>query len=442
MRSKKPIGFWAGAAIGVGGMVGAGIFSLLGVAGQLAGNATFASFIVAGVVALLCIYSYARLAARYPSAGGTAEFLVRGLGRGILSGGFNILLWITYVVGLALFARAFGGYARSLLPAGAGPAWTNGFATAVVLVFLGVNFVGARAVGKAEVAIVGVKVAVLVGLAAVGLFFAKPALLSPSLWPAPSNVLFGAALVFLAYAGFGLIVTATEDMKDPRRTAPRALYAAVLLVTGIYVSISLMTFGNLSVASVVAAQEYTLAEAARPFLGIWGFKVVAATALLSTASAINAQLYGATNISYVTAKEGELPELFERRAWRHSKEGLYITAGLTLLFANIFDLSRIATLGSGGFLLVYAAVHAGHLRLRGETGARAWLLWLALAGCLASFGVLVYYEIHHSPLTLAVLAGVVAISFGAERVYGRHRPTRPRAGEPLRNDGSKGAPPV
>jgi amino acid transporter len=429
MRKKKPIGFWAGVAIGVGGMVGAGIFSLLGVAGELAGSATFVSFIIAGVVALLCIYSYAKLAVRYPSAGGTVEFLVRGLGPGVLSGGCNILLWITYVVGLALFARAFGGYARSFLPPEAAPAWTNVFATAIVLLFLGINFVGAKAVGRAEVAIVGVKVAILVGVAAVGLFFAKPALLSPSQWPAPPKVLYGTALVFLAYAGFGLIVTATEDMKDPRRTVPRALYAAVLIVLGIYVSISLMTFGNLTVANVIAAKEYTLAEAARPFLGIWGFKVVAATALLSTASAINAQLYGATNITYVTAKEGELPEVFERRAWRHSKEGLYITAALTLLFANLFDLSRIATLASGGFLVVYAAVHAGHLRLRRETGARAWLLWLALSGCLASLVVLVVYETHHSPLTLGVLAGVVAFSFAAERFYGKYRPRRVRSGE-------------
>jgi amino acid transporter len=350
------------------------------------------------------------------------EFLVRGWGPGVVSGGINILLWITYVVGLALFARAFGGYARSFLSTGASPAWTNVFATAVVLLFLGINLVGAKAVGKAEVLIVGLKVAVLVGLAGVGLFFAKPALLSPTSWPSAPNVFYGAAVVFLAYAGFGLIATAADDMENPRRTVPRALYAAIFLVMLIYVSVSVMAFGNLPVANIVKAQDYTLAEAARPFLGTWGFKVVAATALFSTASAINAQLYGATNISYVTAKEGELPAVFERRTWRNNREGLYITAALTLLCANLLDLERIAALASGGFLIVYGAVNAGHLKLYRETGARPGLIWLALAGCLAAFAVLVYYVLRHSPLTLAVLAGVVAFSFAAERLYRKHRP--------------------
>jgi amino acid transporter len=263
------------------------------------------------------------------------------------------------------------------------------------------------------------------------LAFAKPALLSPSSWPSPPDILYGAAVVFLAYAGFGLIATAAGDMENPGRTIPRALYTAIIIVILIYVSVSLMAFGNLPAAEIIRAKEYTLAEAARPFLGTWGFKVVAATALFSTASAINAQLYGATNISYTTAKEGELPALFERRTWRNNKEGLYITAALTLLCANLLDLERIAALASGGFLLVYAAVNAGHIRLRRETGARPGLLWLALAGCIASFAVLVYYSIRHSPLTLAVLGGVLVFSFAAERVYRKYRPRPPRGSDPV-----------
>ena len=119
MNKKKSIGLWAAISIGVGGMVGAGIFSILGLACQIAGNAVYISFIIAGIVALLSTYSYAKLGVKYPSAGGPVEFLVRGFGAGILSGGFNILLWIGYVFALALYAKAFGAYAKTFLPSSA-----------------------------------------------------------------------------------------------------------------------------------------------------------------------------------------------------------------------------------------------------------------------------------------------------------------------------------
>jgi amino acid transporter len=91
---EKPIGLVAAVSIGVGGMIGAGIFSILGVGTQIAGNAVYLSFMIAGVVALFCAYSYVKLGAKFPSAGGPVEFLVRGFGSGTVSGGFNVLLWI------------------------------------------------------------------------------------------------------------------------------------------------------------------------------------------------------------------------------------------------------------------------------------------------------------------------------------------------------------
>lgn len=148
MNGEKAIGLWSAVAIGIGAMIGAGIFSILGVGGQIAGNALYISFIIGGIVALLSTYSYAKLGVRYPSAGGPAEYLVQGFGDGILSGGFNILLWISYVFGLALYSRAFGEYAKTFLPASAPGLWTNIFAIVVILIFTAINFIGAKAVGR------------------------------------------------------------------------------------------------------------------------------------------------------------------------------------------------------------------------------------------------------------------------------------------------------
>lgn len=416
------MGLLSAVSIGIGGMIGAGIFSILGVSARISGNAVYISFLIAGTVALLCTYSYAKLGAKYPSAGGPVEFLLKGFGDGILSGGFNILLWVGYVFVLALYAKAFAGYATTFLSATTSSLWSKIFATAVVLIFTGINFIGAKAVGKSELIIVSVKVGILLLFAAIGLFFIKPDLLSFSHWPHVSNVLFGAGIVFVAYEGFGLVTNAAEDMENPKKMLPKALYLSVLITIFIYVVVSLTVLGNLPVAEIIKAEEYALAAAAKPFLGSIGFKIAAIAALFSTASAINATLYGGANVSYMMAKEGELPRNFERKIWGRGFEGLFITAGLVILFINLFNLEGVALLGSASFLCIYAAVNFAHLRLCRETGANPFLIWVSIAGCLISLGLLIYHEITHSPLTVIVLGVVVLLSFvieGGFRKYSR-----------------------
>jgi amino acid transporter len=414
---KKPIGLAAAVSIGLGGMIGAGIFSMLGVAGQIAGNAVYVSFFLAGLVALLCTYSYAKLGATYPSAGGPVEFLIRGFGNNVLSGGFNMLLWIAYIFALALYAKAFGSYAATFLSPTAPAIWVNIFATSIVIIFALVNYVGARAVGRAEFAIVLTKVCILVLFAGFGFLHAKPSLLLPSHIPPMSSIFFCAGIVFLAYEGFGLITNAGDDMEHPEKLIPRALYLSVALAMVIYICVCVAVVGNLSIAQIVQSKDYALAEAAKPLLGMIGFKVIAVAALFSTSSAINATLYGGANVSYIIAKEGELPPFFERKVWGRSTEGLFITSALVIVSANFLNLEGITMLGSASFLLIYTAVNFAHLRLRKNTRAKAAIVWLSIGGCLASFAILAYYEVLHSPLTLAILAGVLLFSFAVEWAY-------------------------
>jgi len=383
MNGTKAIGLWAAVSIGIGAMIGAGIFSILGVGGQIAGNALYISFIIGGIVALLSAYSYAKLGVRYPSAGGPAEYLVQGFSDGILSGGFNILLWVGYVFGLALYSRAFGEYAKTFLPEGAPGIWASIFAAAIILVFTAINFIGAKAVGRSEKFIVAVKVAILLVFVGIGLFFVHSELLSRSLWPNASAIFFGAAVVYVAYTGFNLITNTAEDMANPQKTLPQALYLSVIIVILVYVFVSLVVVGNLSIPALINARDYALAQAAQPFLGVMGFKIIAIAALFSTASGINATLYGGANVSYMLARDGELPPIFERKIWGRGTEGLLITAGLTILFANFFDLSGIAMLGSSSILLITVAVNVAHLQVYKNTGARPSILLLAVIASLA-----------------------------------------------------------
>lgn len=417
MTGTKSMGLYAATSIGVGGMIGAGIFSIFGTAVKISGNAIYISFIIAGLVALLNAYSYAKLGVRYQSAGGPIEFILKGFGDGVLSGGLNLLLWISYIFALALYSKGFASYAVTFLPPGSAQLWEKVFASAIILIFTAINFIGAKAVGKSELFIVSIKFVILLLFAAAGIAYMDTGNLSISTWPDSKNIFFGAGVVFLAYQGFGLITNAAEDINNPETTLPRAIYLSIVLVIIIYISVSFAVIGNLSTFEIEKSKDYALAAAAKPFLGAIGFKIMALAALISTSSAINASLYGGANISYLLAKEGRLPFLFERKIWKRGTEGLFITSGLVILLANFLPMDGIGMLASTSLLIIYVAVNTSHLRLLKETGAKCWIIRASLLSSLIFFGALIYYEYVSSKLTVELLLITVFFCFCAEWIY-------------------------
>jgi amino acid transporter len=413
------VSFAAAVSIGIGGMVGAGIFSILGVVAGVAGNAMWASFAVGGVVALLSTYSYAKLGATYPSAGGAVHFLVKSFGDGVLAGGLNLFMWAGYIISLALYAAAFGNYAATFYSTTPSPMLVKSLAVAAVVLLTVVNAFGAAWMGRSETLIVAIKLAILVLFAGVGLFFVKPANLAMDQWPGVESILFGAGVLFIGYEGFGLVTNAAADMDDPRTMLPRALYTAVILVIIIYLAVSVTVTGNLTDAQIAASADYALAEAAKPFLGQFGFRLIAIAALFSTASAINATLFGSANVCYMIAKDGELPTELDRDEWRQLSGGLLVTAAAVIVLTLVFNLSGIAMMGSAAFLLVYAAVNAGHLRVLKETGANALIVWLSLLTCLGVFGTLALYTYRQQPAAIMALVAIGGASFVAEALYRR-----------------------
>jgi amino acid transporter len=413
------IGMAAAVSIGIGGMVGAGIFSILGVVAQAAGNAMWLAFAIGGVVALLSTYSYAKLGAAFPSAGGAVHFLVKSYGDGVLAGGLNLFMWAGYIISLALYATAFGSYAATFTTSAHSPLLVKSLAVGAVVLLTVVNAFGAKFMGRWETFIVVVKVAILVLFAAVGLWFIRTGYLSPDLWPEPKSILFGAGVLFIGYEGFGLVTNAAGDMRDPRTMLPRALYTSVILVIVLYIAVSLTVTGTLSDFEIEQARDYALAEAAKPFLGQFGFRLIAIAALFSTASAINATLFGAANCCYMIARDGELPIGLSRTEWQQASGGLLLTAALVVLVTLSFDLSGIAMMGSAAFLLIYAAVNAGHLKVLRQTGASAVVVWLSLISCLAMFAILCVYTWQQQPAAIAALVIIAAASFAAEWAYRR-----------------------
>lgn len=344
-------------------------------------------------------------------------FLDQAFGPGLFTGTANVLLWISYIVMLSLYAYAFGSYAAAMFPEGSRSIWRHVLTSAAVLGVTGLNFLDVETIGRAETWIVAAKIGILLFFIGVGAWTIDTTRISVSSWPHANDIIAGAMIIFLAYEGFELIANTAGDVRDPDHTLPRAYYTAVGFVILLYVMVAAVTVGNLPIAQIVDAKDYALAEASRPFLGSFGYLLITVAALLSTLSAINATLYGAARLSYTIAKDGELPEILERKLWNRPMEGLLITSAATLLVSNFFDLSSISTMGSTGFLLIFAIVNAANVRLACKTYSRRWISMVGMLLCIGALYSLIRYTWQHAPSHIWVLVAMLIVAFAVEGAY-------------------------
>jgi amino acid transporter len=419
MSSAEPkkIGYLELTAIGIGGMVGGGIFAVLGLAAQLAKGATPVAFIIAGIVALITTYSYKNLSVAFPSKGGTVTFIDRGFGVDFFTGGMNILLWLSYVIMVSLYAFAFGSYGAALLPDSIHLLSKHLLISGAIIIITVLNLFNAETIAKAELWIVGLKLIILCIFITLGVGLVNVDRLKPAGWAPPLQLAAGGMIIFLAYEGFELIANAAEDVRDYKRILPRAYYSAVILVIVLYVLIAAVTIGNLPVEKILASKDYALAEAAKPAMGNAGFTLIAVAAMLSTASAINATLYGAARLSYVVAKEGELPRALEKKIWKEPVEGLLITAALALVTANLLNLSSISTIGSAGFLLIFAAVNGANALMYRKTSSNRYISVVGVLVCLGALFALIWQTAITEATNLWFLVVMIAVSFAIELIY-------------------------
>ncbi|SFV53401.1 amino acid transporter [hydrothermal vent metagenome] len=403
--SEKKLGFIEAFSIGVGGMVGGGIFAVLGLTISLSGGAAPIAFGIAGLIALVSVYSYVKLSLRYPSEGGTIEFIVQGFGNGIFSALVNNLMLISYVIMLALYAYAFGSYGSALL-IGSDEEWLHkSLSAGVIVVFAMINLMGSFLTGKAEDVMVFIKIAILILFVGAGFLTIDVTRMEPSTWTSPTSIATGGLMIFLAFEGFELIANTARDVKEPQKNLPLAYYTSVIFVILLYISVAAVAVGNLSLEEAKKANDYVLAIAAEPFFGKAGFSIIAIAAMLSTASAINATLYGGGRVSYFIAKLGELPRSFEYRI-KNGYEGTIILALLSIIFTISFDLQSISVAGSAGFLLIFALVNLANFRLYKETKSNRFLSFVGFLISVVALIVLLGYNAIYDPHSL-ISSGIV-----------------------------------
>ena len=413
------------AFIGVGAMVGAGIFSLLGTTAEVAGSAVWLSFALAGGIAALQGYSFAKLGARYPTAGGLLEYVNKGYGIGHVA---TIVAWLTYAANIivtAMVAVSFGSYASDAI-AGGDPVWVKGLAVALVVVMTGLNVAGSTLVAKVQSLIVFVVIGILAFFAIVTISAIDPALIAPSTYPSARDIVSGVALTFFAFLGFGVVTFTAKDLKDPSRQLPRAMTIAIGLAAVIYIAVSLGVLGTLGVEKVIAAGPTAIAVAAQPILGDLGYWLMLITALFATSGATNAGLYPAAGLTEHLTSTGQWPTGMSGRVGP-VPTGLFVVAVAVIVMVLFFDLSAIASIGSAVALMIFGLVSFGHLRIRADTGANLLILLAAVATTVITLVTFALTTLIKEPASIATLVGIVIASAILDVTWSRSRERRATA---------------
>ncbi|RTZ66354.1 MAG: amino acid transporter [Aquificaceae bacterium] len=420
-NKKRTVGLYGAISIGIGGMVGGGIFAVLGEAVSLAHGATAVAFFFAGIVALLTAYSYAKLSVTYQNRGGTVYFIDKAFGNNLLSGTANLMLWLSYLVTISLYAVAFASYAQTFFK---GTAFADSSVLKHILITVAIflpaviNYISVAFVEKSETLFVVIKLILLVLIVVTGASFVDVQRFSPEHWGDSFSIIVAGMIIFVAYEGFELIANAAEEIKQPERNLPRAFYASVILVILLYILIALITVGTVPEEQLMKAQDYALAVAAKPALGKIGFTLVAVAALLATFSAINATIYGNSRLGFRLAKEGELPKLLEKEERQIPTVGIIVTMILSMLLANSIDLTEIAIIGSGSFLLIFFIINIGAYRLSRRIGANKFILLLASLISGAALLTLLIHTYSTNIKAIIIFFSFIFISLLFELSYG------------------------
>jgi amino acid transporter len=419
--AKRFISTQQAAFIGVAAMVGAGIFSLLGAAGEVAGAAVWLSFLLAGGIAALQGYSFAKLGAKFPSAGGLLEYVNQGFGDGHIA---TVVAWLTYIANgivTAMVALSFGSYASSAF-AGDNAAWVKIFAVALLVTMTLLNIAGSSIVARVQSLVVFVVIGILAFFSLVTVANIEPGNLAPSTYPGPQDIVSSVALTFFAFLGFGVVTFTAKDLANPSKQLARAMTIAIGLATVIYVAVSIGVFGTLSVPEVIAAGPTAIAVAAQPVLGNAGYWLMTVTALFATAGATNSGLYPATGLSDHLASSGQFPTVMARRLGGRAPFGLIILAAAIIIVVVAFDLSAVASIGSAVALVIFAVVTLGHLRILDVTGARRSIVLLALAAVTITLATFIVTTLIHEPASMVTLVAILVISIVLDVAWSRRRP--------------------
>ncbi|SMO76413.1 APC family permease [Fodinibius sediminis] len=406
MASSNKLSLFDACGMAIGGMVGGGIFAILGEAVTTSGNAAFISLGTGGLLAFITGVVYSRLTIDFDESGGEFIFIERIAGVRF-AGTISWFLLLGYIFTISLYAYTFGAYAGRLFGFGSGSSFWLG--STVVLLIAMLNLSGVRESGASEDLLVYTKITILLGLAAIGFINVSPGKIYPVFNQGVGSTIKAAALVFVAYEGFQLLTYDYNTIENHKENLPKAVLISIPTVLVLYMLIAFVLTGSLSPEVIAQHKETVLAMVAEPVLGQAGIVIVLVAAVFSTSSAILATVFAISRLARRIAEDRQLPSQLTRK--QHSGVPVYftlLTAILAIAVQALGNLEQITVFSSLVFLFVFSIVNFMGYKHRIFEGWKSGLPLVGSVGCALAMIVLLYESYLSNPATLYV-AGALAL---------------------------------
>ena len=427
-KRHKPLGLVELVAIALGGMVGGGIFTILGISVSMIGVYTPVAILLGGLIAALAAYSYVQLGVYYQDEGATYSFFKKTFPTSPFAASL-IGWWVIfgYISTLSLYAFTFSSYAISGFSFADNEWIRKGLAGAVIGVFALINVLSVKGMGKVEDLMVYSKLIILIVISFVLMNNSQsslPILIETSVPVSFSSILIVAAITFVAYEGFQLVLNAVNETEDPKKNIPRAIYSAIALAIAIYVIIALGAILAIPFDDIIENKEHALASGANHVLGHWGTDLVIAGALLATSSAISGTVFGASRQMAVIASDGHFPSALAKRSNHIPVRAILAMSGFAFLLVLAGNLQVILEFGSVTFLLVSLLMAYANFKIRDKTRSSLVLTVGALVGLSIGAALIIYYEATTEFEQLIFIVSIYALLTGGAWLFSKRRKFR------------------
>mgnify|MGYP000586772261 CR=1 FL=1 len=425
---ETELGLTAAVSIALGGMIGGGIYAVMGVVAKITMTATWAAFVLAGVVALCAGYSYNVLNERSDDRGGSVSFVQCYLGNSTLAGMVGWTLLFGYIGSMAMYAFAFAEFAITLgLPASLAGLPTRPVVSVLAIAgFVGLNLLGARSTGMAENVLVALKVAILVAFGILGLVYATGYSSAPLEFGfgrlAGVSPLVAAAISFVAFQGWQLLFYDQGSIENPTETIRKAVYISIPVAVAVYVLVGVVTV-NLVPDALTSHPHVALKDAASMMMQPYGLASLGAillsvSALFSTGSAINATLFSAAHFAKGMLTDDLLPDdLGDSDTDGVPQRTLLVIGVITAAFSAVGSLGAITSFASLSFIVIFGAMSALAFRQRDADGVNPVPPAIGAVGAAGFFPLMLYNLYNREPNTFYMVLVVAAAVVAVELLY-------------------------
>jgi len=422
MQSKKNLGLKELIAIAIGGMVGGGIFTVLGISVSFVGALAPFAIALGGVVAWFAAYSYVQLGVYYKDEGATYAFFKRTFPASHMAASF--IGWYTifgYISTLALYAYTFSSYGISGFAFADSEVLRKIIAIGIIWLFAWINLWSVKGMGKIEDIMVYAKLVILFIISVALIYFAKTdfntftTIMQKDFQATPlMSILIVSSITFVAYEGFQLVINAVNEMENPDINIPKAIYTAIILVSLIYFIIALSAVLAIPTQELINNKEYALAAGAEDIMGDLGRNLVIFGAILATSSAINGTLFGSSRQMAAIADDGYLPKIIAQKKDNIPKTAITVMAAIASLLIAMGGLQLILEFGSITFLLVSLMMAIANFKIRKKTHSSTWITVISIIGLLTGTILILYYEFTSNPEQLLfIMILYVVLALGA-----------------------------